>query len=116
MTQALDPVTIESLRDLGESIGQDLLSEVSRLFLDRGEVRLDGMREGIAQEDLSAVERWAHSLKGSAGTLGAMDLSSLCADLERLAASGCSTGADQQLALIERSYALAQKEIQALIK
>lgn len=79
----LDPQSIERLRELdpGEQLGvlQRVLSAY-RVSLGR---HLDDIAEAFAQSDRPRLLRAAHTLKSSSAAVGALDLSALCADLER---------------------------------
>jgi HPt (histidine-containing phosphotransfer) domain-containing protein len=75
---------LSALRPLGEP---DLALEVIDLFLSDVPQRLDALRDSLARSDLPTVARIAHSLKGSAGHLGAKLLATLCTRLEHKARS-----------------------------
>src|ERR1051326_5242563 len=84
----LDPNTLETLRGLQEEGDDDLLIELIDLFLEDAPRRVDGMRDAIAREDWPTLASWAHSLRGSCGSLGALHLAELCGRLEQLGRSG----------------------------
>lgn len=86
--EILDPSTLESLRGLQEEGNDDLLVELIDLFLEDAPRRIDSMRDAIAREDWPALTSWAHSLRGSCGSLGALRLAELCARLEQLGRVG----------------------------
>ena len=79
----LDSETLATLRDLQQEGDDDLLTELIDLFLADAPARLTGVRESIAREDWRALASWAHSLKGSCGSLGALQMAELCARLEQ---------------------------------
>ncbi len=83
----LDMNALEALRSLQEDGEDDLLAELIDLFLEDAPTRIDNLRESIAREDWSAMGSWAHSLKGSCGSLGAMHMADLCAKLEAMGRS-----------------------------
>jgi histidine phosphotransfer protein HptB len=75
----------ERVGTLKQEIGEDAFEEVIALFLDE----VDEVIERLAQRpDPSRHEQDLHFLKGSALNLGFADLSNLCQNGERLAASG----------------------------
>lgn len=57
----------------------------------------------------------AHSLKSSSMSIGAVDLSALCRELELGCKSGVIDGAAARVAAIEKEYALAEKLLLAEI-
>jgi two-component system sensor histidine kinase TorS len=82
-------INAETLDDMIEYIGLEALRPVVDLFI--GESRnlsaaiTDGAADPLKRE---AVRRAAHSLKSSAGQLGASALSEAAAEVERAAESG----------------------------
>lgn len=70
-TEVLDGVALERLKSLG---GDELLAQMIDLFLEHGAERLNAAVAGEQSGDRVAVERAAHSLKSTAGNLGAQAL------------------------------------------
>jgi HPt (histidine-containing phosphotransfer) domain-containing protein len=86
-------INADILDDMVEYIGLEALRPVMELFI--GESRtlsatITGGARDPAKRD--AVRRAAHSLKSSAGQLGAAALSEAAAELERAAESGAPLG------------------------
>lgn len=79
-----------TLRRLHEDLGAeaDVTADIVRTFLQSAEDLLREAREGVERSDARVVARVAHTLKSSAGTLGAMRLSELARDLETSLAGG----------------------------
>jgi CheY-like chemotaxis protein len=78
---AVDLSALEKLRDMrqGES---DLVLEVIELFLQETPDRLAALRDGLARSDFPLIARVAHTIRGSAGHVGAKALTALCARVE----------------------------------
>jgi CheY-like chemotaxis protein/HPt (histidine-containing phosphotransfer) domain-containing protein len=90
---ALSPKRLEQLRMLSMVSGRNpeaMLAELATLFLRDAPGRAEAVRDAALAGDVRKMEQAAHSLKGSAANLGAEELSSVCAELERSAASGTS--------------------------
>lgn len=81
----LDPVALKRLLDLG---GPDLVQKMVAIFLKNGPERMRTARAGFTAKDLKVVEQAVHSLKSSAGNVGAMALMELAQEAEDLAESG----------------------------
>jgi CheY-like chemotaxis protein/HPt (histidine-containing phosphotransfer) domain-containing protein len=81
----LDESVLAGLRELGD---QELLTELAELFLDDAASQLEALREGIEGDDAPSVERVAHTLKGACGSIGALRMSTICAELEDVGHSG----------------------------
>jgi HPt (histidine-containing phosphotransfer) domain-containing protein len=72
---------------------------VAGIFLQDARPRLSALEEAVQNDDTPAVERLAHTLKGSSGNMGARGMSALCARLEDAGASG---DLSQSFRLLER--------------
>lgn len=57
-------------------------------FLDDSEAKVAGMEDAVSRGDLAAIRQFAHGLKGSGNTAGAMRLGTLAANVETLALDG----------------------------
>ena len=111
--QVLDPNALDALRGLQDEGDDDLLGELIDLFLEDSPGRIAGIRDAIAREDWPALGSWAHGLKGSCGSLGAMHMAELCGRLERLGRNG-GGHAEAELTLreLEAQYALVSDALQ----
>jgi HPt (histidine-containing phosphotransfer) domain-containing protein len=108
----LDLTAIEALRGLDEG-DEDLLGELIDLFMDEAPGRIAGMRDAIAREDWPALSSWAHSLKGSCGSLGALHMADLCGRLESHGRNGGGRrDADLVFKELEGQYALVRDALQ----
>lgn len=76
---------LDRLREWG---GEKLLLQMIRLFLENAEKRLTQIEAGFAGNDIEGVERGAHSLKSSAGNVGAVTVSRLAQQMEDHATAG----------------------------
>jgi|GEM_PF-1060963 FOG: HPt domain len=79
----------------------ELLREVVKLFLDETPALMRSLRTAIERGDCKAVERVAHSLKGSAANFGAAGVVNAARRLEELGRSGTTEGASELLQLLE---------------
>ena len=61
----------------------DIIVELIDLYLEDVPRRFDLMRSAISEGDRSAVQRQAHTMKGSSGNLGAQGIAQICDQLER---------------------------------
>jgi HPt (histidine-containing phosphotransfer) domain-containing protein len=99
----VDVGTLQELRSLGDSVGQDLLSEVIELFVQDTEEQLLLLHQAVATGDAVAVCQIVHKVKGSSGQVGARQFVSSCSRLERSVAAGTSVGA-LDLDVMEQDY------------
>jgi two-component system, sensor histidine kinase and response regulator len=100
----LDIAVLEQLKhDLDEIVLPDLVDA----FLSEARMRAGRIAEGVANGNLTMVEREAHTLKSSAATFGAAPLAEAVRMMERTCRSGDTAVAERLtgriLALVEES-------------
>ena len=81
----LEPARIEELRALGRRTGRDLLGNLAALFRQSGAEQLTELRQAFAKLDADAARRAAHTLKSSAGNIGAKEIAGLAQAIEEAA-------------------------------
>jgi len=116
MPPVLDPAVIESLRQLTPPGEPDVLNEVLQLFLEDVPGRLARLRSAWQDGNAVEVQRAAHSLKGSAGNIGATDLLSVCRLLDDHGKSGDLSNLAPLVTSLETEYAKVEAEIKSLIE
>ncbi|MBG9390336.1 PAS-domain containing protein [Caenimonas aquaedulcis] len=84
---------------------EELLAVVLASFRQHGPALLTKASEALAAQDAKALHRHLHSLKGSAGTLGAKSLADLAKALEALAADGRMNDVQARLGELESALA-----------
>jgi CheY-like chemotaxis protein len=82
--EPLDRAVVEHLRTLG---GPEMLSELSQMFHEDARSALMDLRRALQDGDAASVERIAHTLKGSSGSMGATRMSQICSELQDAGAS-----------------------------
>jgi HPt (histidine-containing phosphotransfer) domain-containing protein len=110
----LDPAVIETLRKLSMPGEPDVLIEVLKLFLEEAPSRIEKLRNAWAARNIQEVQRMAHSLKGSAGNIGARDLFDVCQQLDLVGRSGGSIDAGALVAALDVEFGKVQAEIHRL--
>jgi HPt (histidine-containing phosphotransfer) domain-containing protein len=76
---------IETLRELDESGGMALATQLARSFLGSVHRHFETLGSALADRDARSFAQVAHSLKSSAANLGAETLSRFCRDMEACA-------------------------------
>jgi HPt (histidine-containing phosphotransfer) domain-containing protein len=81
----LDAATLDRLRGLA-LVSRDtrLLTRLMGLFVQDTDVRLVAMRAAVERREDSAVRAIAHTVRGAAATLGAVEMVELCSQLEHM--------------------------------
>jgi len=83
-----DWIDAEVIDRLEQMVGADVVLEIIDLFLEHAPRRLSIARDAGASGDLEAVAGELHSLKSSAGSIGAFRLQQLAEETEKLAVDG----------------------------
>jgi HPt (histidine-containing phosphotransfer) domain-containing protein len=107
----LDGTALERLRRLG---GPDLVRRLVELYLANGPERMRSLSDGAAEGDADRVERGAHTMKSSAGNLGAVRLQRTAEALEASAAEG--TIDSQLVARLVREYDESAAALRSLLE
>lgn len=100
-SESIDMQALERLRRLG---GNELVSRMSGLFLSHAAPAIREASEGLARGDLDKVGRAAHSLRSSAGNLGAQHVQDLANRIEQLCVEEDAEGIKALLIDLERAY------------
>jgi HPt (histidine-containing phosphotransfer) domain-containing protein len=102
MTGTLNMEVIDELLALSEDGDPELLVDLIQMYLADVPIKLDAIVRGIEAKDWERVERAAHSLKGSAGSLGAVHVQAECDRIQ----NACRQ--HQPEAIAQQSAALTQ--------
>ena len=111
----LDPAVIDGLRKLTPPGEPDVLGEVLAMFLTEVPPRIDRLRIAWAAGNIEEVHRAAHSLKGSAGNIGARRLHGVCAQLDEKTKSGDLAGAAPLVDALGVEFGKVESEIRRLL-
>ena len=111
--QALDPAVLAGLRELGDA---ELLAELAGMFFDDAASRLEDLRQAVAEGDAGAVERVAHTLKGSSGNIGAARMAAICAELQGVGSSGDLARAGELLGRLEEEFGRVRPALEAEVE
>jgi HPt (histidine-containing phosphotransfer) domain-containing protein len=107
----LDAASVQRLRDLDPDGRNGLVARILDTFVDSLSRHAGEFAQARAAGDRDGLRRVAHTLKSSSASVGALDLSRACADVERLVREG-DVGAleaplDRLAAHLQRLLALA---------
>jgi PAS domain S-box-containing protein len=81
--QVLDEQALQRLRELDPTGANGLLARVLKAFEGSLQRLLQQLQDARGSADHAAMRHVAHTLKSSAASVGAMELSKLCAEIER---------------------------------
>ena len=97
----LDPLVIDRLERLGVAAGEDLLGQLTTMFLSDAAVAVTALHAALDDDDAVAVGARAHGLRGASANLGATELANLCASLSASATARDLTGGGASIQAIE---------------
>jgi two-component system, sensor histidine kinase and response regulator len=112
----LDRNVISGLRGLQGEDETDIVAELAGMFLDDARQRLSALEEAVLSDDAPAIERLAHTLKGSSANMGARGMSALCARLEDAGASGDLSQGFRLLARLKEEFVRVDRAFEAEIR
>jgi len=93
----LDQDALNRLRELDPDGKSGLLRRVLATYVQSLGRLLDQLAVARAASDLQGLRHVAHTLKSSSASVGALQLSALCADIERRVREGTGEGLDARL-------------------
>ncbi|MFO8165940.1 MAG: response regulator, partial [Desulfatiglandales bacterium] len=94
---------------------KELFREIGNLFIDTLPEYLNDIKNGIEKGDAHAVERAAHSLKGSVGNFGARRSHEAALKLEKLGERGDLEAMPEALTLLEKELGLLVNEMNRVL-
>lgn len=100
----IDADIVEALIDLCDDENPDFFRNLVGEFGRHAELRLVEMKDAVATRDSEGLYRSAHSLRGSAGNVGAKHMASLLADLQRIGHEGPLDAAAGLIQRVEGSF------------
>ncbi|HEX2740132.1 MAG TPA: response regulator, partial [Rubrobacter sp.] len=100
------------LRGLQEQWEPDILDELIWLFLDSAPSQLVALREAVEAGDASAVERIAHTLKGSSASMSAARMAALCTRVEQAGLSEDPGRAWPLIPLLDEEFARVREALE----
>ncbi len=104
------------LAKLGKMGGDKFVGELIGLFLEHVPKKIDAAVAAEKAGDLVAVQRAVHSVKSSAGNIGAEALLELSGKLERLASEGNEKPIPPLMRQLEAAYSRLQPRLETIKK
>jgi HPt (histidine-containing phosphotransfer) domain-containing protein len=105
---------MEHLRRLEQRAAPGLAAQVMPVFLRDTATRLESLREAVKQRDGVAAHRVAHTLHGSAATVGAATMVHACAEIIREVRLGAFDGCDRLLDELDQDFASIRRVAESL--
>jgi HPt (histidine-containing phosphotransfer) domain-containing protein len=94
---------------------RELLAELVEIFRAESPRMMDDIRLAFRAGDPTRLERAAHALRGSVGSLGARAVASAAGQLEALGRGGSLAGGEPLLATLEGDIQALERALQAFL-
>jgi len=112
----IDPAALQEIlqmADLNSSANAvEFLLEIIDDYLEEVPRLLQDIQLHLSQDNLKSLRRAAHTLSSTSATLGAINLASLCAELETMVVTEALFGAKAQISKIEAEYQQVQTALE----
>ncbi|MGZ5474822.1 MAG: response regulator, partial [Thermoanaerobaculia bacterium] len=112
---AIDPETLRGLRQLA-SENSEFLAELLALYIEDVPGRIATIDAAIENNDAAGVASAAHALKSSSGSVGALRVRQVAAELEQSGMSRDLTDARRAVARLRAEYEVAVQTFRELMK
>jgi HPt (histidine-containing phosphotransfer) domain-containing protein len=106
---------IEELLSFADDGDPELLVDLIQMFLDDAPKKVEAIQTGLRGGDFEAMERAAHSLKGSSGNLGAKLLQDACEQMQLASRQHAAGQLAPIAATIESTFADAAVALRELL-
>jgi HPt (histidine-containing phosphotransfer) domain-containing protein len=111
MPNALDAEILASLRELNTAEEPTFVKDFMGLFLKTVPVRLEAIRAACDSQNSKVLAQESHALKSSCASVGANQMTALCAELENLGKSQSLQEAPAKLAKLIEEYETTKTEV-----
>jgi len=115
-SEPINPRTLAALRELGASVGQDLVPGLLRRFIEAADERMSQIEDAILARDGQQLTRIAHALKSSTANIGAEPLAARYRQLESLGREDRIDEAQALLALLKSEHERALARVHEILR
>jgi PAS domain S-box-containing protein len=111
-SSAIDLRIIQSVKNMAGEDNTIFLAELINVYLQESAKILDSLNAAITQSDKIAIKQLAHKFKSSSASLGAIQLSNFCKQMEKISQNGTIEQFREILQQIENEYARVKLALQ----
>lgn len=112
----IDMTALNNLRMLQVPGGSDVLAELIEIFLNTTPKYLSGMKDALANQDLSLLSQGAHSVKSSSASIGANWVREVALRLEMIGGLDSLDEATRLMERLEVEFQYAKIELESILK
>jgi PAS domain S-box-containing protein len=110
--QSMDFSILDGFREFQQPGAPDLVEKLVNLFITDTSEHLLMLRAALTENDSSTVKKEAHSIKGSAGNIGAGRLAGLCKELEKQVEDNIS--AEKVFSQMEKEFTIVRQALESM--
>jgi HPt (histidine-containing phosphotransfer) domain-containing protein len=107
----IDPVTFDGLKDL---MGADFIPELIDTYNTETGGLIEQLRQALVAQDAASFGRFAHSIKSSSASLGAMTFSQQARELEMLGKANDLSGAGPKVEQLAADFLRVKRRLEEL--
>ncbi|MEW6733027.1 MAG: two-component regulator propeller domain-containing protein [Acidobacteriota bacterium] len=111
-TPAIDRSALERLREIDDDSSADIVGELIKIFINEAPKRIVALRQGVEEMDAKAIKFAAHGLKSSCASLGATQMATLCAKMEKESGVGSLEQVATYLMQLEKEFERVKWELE----
>jgi two-component system, sensor histidine kinase and response regulator len=108
---AIDRSRLDELADLGDEEDPEWLTSILQKFEEDAAIRIVKLVVAAEERKPDLLGQVAHALKGSCGNIGAMPMSLIAEELQRLGQGGSIEGASEKINLLESEFTRVKEAI-----
>ena len=112
--EAIDETVLAALAEAQDEGEPDLIVELIDLYLDDAPQWVAAIRAAVAQADVFALQRAAHTLKGSSGSMGVRQVAEICRLIEQMNCDASAASDVVLLDLLDREFERARAALRSL--
>ncbi len=112
---AIDSVVYETLEEIADG-DAEFMAELLSQYLQDAVVLVEALAPALSEGNAEALERAAHTLKSSSANVGAMTLSDLSEDLQRIGRSGELGDAGEKVPAAEAEFIRVTDELKSRLE
>lgn len=109
-------INLERISNLEKIGGKQFVQKIVNSFHRNVSQKIESAKEGVRSGNLEAVERAAHSIKSSAGNLGAARLEEISGNIEKIAESNEDINYDELILKLENAYNEIKPELNRILE
>lgn len=107
-------IDLKTFNDLRAQLGSDFVTELIDTYSHDTEELLENLRQALVAKDAVSFERFAHTIKSSSASLGALVFSQQARELEMIGKSSDLSNADSKLELLSVGFLQVKRNLEEL--